>query len=200
MPRPAVKRRHNLPAHRLRLIGREQDLLVVRHALLDTEGRLLTLTGTGGCGKTRLALEHAATDDLVRAPAVQLFLERAQASTPTFVSDAHLATIGDICRRLNGLPLAIELAAARVRTLGVDQILERLDDSIHLLVGGSRTAPSRQQTLYATLGWSYDLLGERERAVFRRLAMFAESFSLDAAEAVCADSNVASSDVLDELQ
>src|SRR5439155_5260833 len=99
-----------------------------------------------------------------------------------------------------GLPLAIELAAARVSTLGVEQIHDRLDDSVHLLVGGTRTAPTRQQTLRATLDWSHGLLVDQERAVFRRLAVFVESFSLDAAKAVCTDQDVARGEVLDVIQ
>jgi predicted ATPase len=269
VPGRSSKRHHNLPAHRVNLIGREQDLAVARQALLGAEGRLLTLIGTGGCGKTRLALElaselvsefrdgvwlvelapladarlvpqamasalgvrdqpgesllatlvrllsrrelllvldncehvievcaqvaedvldqcprlrvlatsrealriagektwrvpslavpdqRARVDDQLRSPAVQLFVERAQATVADFsIAPPAITAIGRICRRLDGLPLAIELAAARVRTLGVAQILERLDDCIRLLVGGGRTAPSRQQTLLATLDWS----------------------------------------------
>jgi predicted ATPase len=100
--------------------------------------------------------------------------------------------------RLTGSPQIPEVIL--LQALSVDQILERLDDSIHLLVGGSRTAPTRQQTLRATLDWSYGLLGDGERAVFRRLAVFAGTFSLDAAEAVCAHGDIASSAVLDQLQ
>ena len=144
--------------------------------------------------------QNAGTDDVLRSAAVQLFVERAQATVPDFAASAHAAAIAGICSRLDGLPLAIELAAARAQTLGVEQILERLDDSIHLLVGGSRTAASRHQTLRATLDWSYGLLSDDERAVFRRLAAVAESCSLDAAEAICVDGDVAQSDVLDLLQ
>jgi predicted ATPase len=92
------------------------------------------------------------------------------------------------------------LAAARVQTLGLEQILERLDDSVRLLVGGKRTAPTRQQTLRATLDWSHDLLGDEERALFRRLAVFADSCGLDAVEAVCAAGIVEPGTVLDVLQ
>jgi predicted ATPase/DNA-binding CsgD family transcriptional regulator len=313
VPRHAPKRRHNLPAQRIRLIGREQDVAAARQALLEADGRLLTLIGTGGCGKTRLALElatdllptfpdgvwlvelapladahlvpqavvsalgareqpgerpeatlvrvlssreallvldncehvidvcawivselldrcprlrvlatsrealrvpgeltwrvpslgvpdqRAAPEQLLAAPAVQLFVERARARVPTFDPAVRLSAIGAICRRVDGLPLAIELAAARLPALGVDQILDRLNDSIALLVGGSRTAPTRQQTLRATLDWSYGLLGEGERAVFRRMAVFAGTCSLEAVEAVCAASDVVVTAVLDHL-
>jgi non-specific serine/threonine protein kinase len=93
--------------------------------------------------------------------------------------------VADICARLGGLPLAIELAAAWVRVLGVDQILERLDDTFELLVGGSRSAPTRQQTMRATLDWSYGLLAEAECVVFQRLSVFVGGWSLEAAENVC---------------
>src|SRR5207248_10991920 len=106
---------------------------------------------------------------------------------------------GLICRRLDGLPLGIELAAARLRALGVDQILERLEVSIRLLVGGSRTAPDRQQTLRATLDWSDALLTQSERIVFHRLAVFAGGWSLDAAEAVCSRDGVEAVEVFELL-
>jgi predicted ATPase/DNA-binding CsgD family transcriptional regulator len=314
VPASSKHRRHNLPEQRVRLIGREHDINVARQALLGAPGRLLTLTGAAGCGKTRLALElasevlprfpdgawlvefaalsdpalvpqaivsalgvrerpgdslsatlvrivsdrellllldncehvidvcaqiveelldrcpnlrvlatsrealrtsgeltwrvpsleqpdpRAASDDLVLSPAVQLFIERAQAIAPDFrVTARATATMGRICTRLAGLPLAIELAAARAGTLGVEQILERLDDSIRLLVIGSRTAPNRHQTLRATLDWSYGLLNHNERAVFRRMAVFVESCSLDATEAACADGEVSPADVVDLL-
>ena len=140
--------------------------------------------------------QRTAADDVLHSPAVELFLERALAarSELTFLSPT-LNTVGRICTRLDGMPLAIELAAASVRALSVEQIHDRLDDSIGLLVGGGRTAPSRQQALRATLDWSYRLLDNSER-VFRRLAAFAESCSLEAAEVVCTDDGVTSSEVL----
>src|SRR5205814_1137003 len=107
--------------------------------------------------------------------------------------------VAELCARVDGLPLAIELAAARVRALSVEQIVARLGDSSRLLIGGSRVAPSRQQTLKATLEWSSALLSDPERAVFRRLAVFAGGFDLEAAEAVCAGGGVALEDVLDVL-
>lgn len=120
--------------------------------------------------------------------AVQLFVERARAASPTFALTERNATlIGQICARLDGIPLAIELAAARVRTLSVEQIAARLDDRFRLLTGGSRTALPRQQTLRGAVEWSYDLLSEPERTVLRRLAVFAGGFSLEAVDAVAAD-------------
>jgi non-specific serine/threonine protein kinase len=104
-----------------------------------------------------------------------------------------------VCRRLDGIPLAIELAAARLAALSLDQLAARLDDRFRLLTGGSRTALPRQQTLRATLDWSYDLLGEGERLLLRRLAVFAGGWTLEAAEAVCAGEGIAPDEVLDLL-
>src|SRR5262249_23156047 len=143
---------------------------------------------------------QASPAELLRTPAVQLFLGRAQAVQADFSASGRAGTVAQICIQLDGLPLAIELAAARVRTLGVEDILSHLDDSIRLLVGGRRTAPTRQQTLRATLDWSYGLLSTEERAVFGCMAVVAGDCSLDAAEAGCADDGVAPSDVLDLLE
>ena len=130
--------------------------------------------------------------------AVQLFVERARSVVPDFaLGDAGLAAVAQICRRLDGLPLALELAAARLRALPLERIAERLDDRFRLLTTGSRTALPRHQTLRAAMDWSYDLLAERERRLLERLAVFAGGFSLDAAEAVCAGSDVERDDVLD---
>lgn len=124
---------------------------------------------------------------LVGFEAVQLFVARAQAVQPEFeVMEANAAAVAQICRRLDGLPLAIELAAARVRMLTVAQIAARLDDRFALLTAGSRTALPRHQTLQALIDWSYELLAEDERALLRRLAVFVGGWTLEAAEAVCA--------------
>ncbi len=132
--------------------------------------------------------------------AVRLFVERASEVVPGFVlTDQNAAAITQICRRLDGIPLAIELAASRVRVLTPDQIAARLDDRFRLLAGGSRTAMPRQQTLKAAMDWSYDLLTPQEAAVLRRLAVFSRGCTLDAAEAVCAADGVGSSEVLDLL-
>jgi predicted ATPase/DNA-binding CsgD family transcriptional regulator len=307
---------HNLPASHRSLIGREEDIVEVRDLVIRARGRLVTLTGTGGCGKTQLALKVAADlvdtfdhgvwfvdlapvrvprlvgyavaaalgrdvhtgqaiedalveylahrdvllvldncehlvdacaglaerllsgcprirllatsrerlriagettwrvsslarpdarmaltpTELLAYPAVQLFVERALAVQADFVlGPANAASVAALCARLEGLPLALELAAARLPALALPEILERLDQSLRLLVGGSRTDPTRQQTLQATLDWSHDLLSPAEQLVFRRLAVFASGWTLEAAEAVCADAAIAGSDVLEFL-
>jgi predicted ATPase len=136
------------------------------------------------------------SEDPLRYGAVRLFVERARAATPSFSPDARIAAaMAGICRRLDGIPLAIELAAARAAALGVEDVAARLDDRFHLLTGGRRTALPRHQTLTATLDWSYDLLDEREKAVLRCLSVFAGSFSLQAVVAVAG--NVPGSPVID---
>ncbi len=132
--------------------------------------------------------------------AVQLFVERAAQFRPGFqVTAENVAVIAQICRRLDGMPLAIELAAARVKVLSVEQIAARLDDRFRLLTGGFRTELPHHQTLRATMDWSYDLLDEDEARVFRRLAVFVGGFALDAAEQVCAGGPIDSGHVLDLL-
>jgi predicted ATPase len=263
----------NLPVQPTPLVGREQELAEVLALLSGV--RLVTLTGAGGSGKTRLALQAAAelVDDypqgvwwvslaalrdpelveptiakvlgvkdglaehlrsqkalllldnfeqlveaapriasllseapelrllvtsrerlgigaeheypvptLVADEAIALFTTRARQLKPGFEPDEAVA---EICRRLDGLPLAVELAAARVKVLRTEQILERLGRSLELLTAGPRDAPERQRTLRATIEWSYDLLDEDEKDLFARLAVFAGSFDLDAAQAVC---------------
>jgi predicted ATPase len=273
----------NLPLPTNRLVGRSEERAELRVLLLDDGTRLLTLTGTGGTGKTRLAvrvgfdlleefpngvlfvqldpiadplfvvpelarvlgIRENATEPLIEtvanslrdkrlllimdnfehlleaAPALttllraaatvsvlatsrerlglsgereypvrplgvssaaSLFVERAQAAG---VSLVHDQLIEDICRRLDGLPLALELAAARLRLLSTRQLLQRLDHRLPLLQGGPRDVPERQRALEATLEWSYELLDERERHEFASLAVFAGDFPLDAAEEVC---------------
>jgi non-specific serine/threonine protein kinase len=304
----------NLPLQLNRFVGREREVAAVRELLVNT--RLLTLTGAGGSGKTRLALqvatdlreefahgiwwvelaalsdpllvpqvvasvvglperagrsvtealsealrpkqlllvldncEHllAATVGLIEAllhtcphvrvlvtsrqalaitgettwpvlplrvpdtnqpppiealrinEAVQLFVERARSVLPSFtLTPENASPVVQLCRRVDGMPLAIELAAARIRALSVEQIVARLDDACRLLTGGSRSALPRQQTLRAAMDWSYGLLSAHERAVFRRLSVFAGSFSLEAAEAIGAGEAEDPYDVLDVL-
>jgi predicted ATPase len=128
-------------------------------------------------------------DDLRRYEAVRLFVERAEAASSGFALDeTNAGDIARICLRLDGLPLALELAAGRTGALSPAMIAERLDDRFRLLADGNRTAPTRQQTLAATLDWSHDLLGAEEQELLRRLAVFAGSFDLDAVEAVCGES------------
>jgi predicted ATPase/class 3 adenylate cyclase len=132
--------------------------------------------------------------------AARLFIERAVAALPAFqVSDDNAMAVAGICRRLDGIPLALELAATRVRALSVEQIETRLADRFRLLTGGDRTTLARQQTLRAMVDWSYDLLNSQERALFRRLAVFAGSFTLEAAENIGVDGDVAANDVLSLL-
>jgi len=286
----------DLPVHLTRFIGRGHELTELARLIGTT--RLLTLTGAGGSGKTRLAREVAATEagkyariawvdlapiadpatisreiattlhipdrggrptealvttiadssmllvldncehvvdaaaelveQLLRscprlsilatsrealgipsetawlvppldsAEAIQLFVERAQASLASFeLTDANATPVRDICRRLDGIPLAIELAAARVRVLSPEQIASRLNDAFRLLTTGSRTALPRQRTLRGTMDWSYGLLEHREQALLCRLAVFAGSFSLEAAEAVCVGDPLEAEDILD---
>ncbi len=131
---------------------------------------------------------------------VALFLERAQASKPDFqITPANARAIAEICVRLDGLPLAIELAAGRVKVLSVKQIAARLNDACRLLTGGSRTALPRHQTLQATMDWSYGLLSEQERTLFCRLCAFAGGCTLEAAEAICAGEGIEEEDVLELL-
>ncbi|MDQ4128574.1 MAG: tetratricopeptide repeat protein [Actinomycetota bacterium] len=312
-------RLHNLPAVRSSFVGREREMLEVKRELAMT--RLLTLTGVGGSGKTRLALEvardlvgaytdgvwlvelaplsegdlippavagalgvkeepgqqllstliealggktllllldnceHLVDDvarlvdvlldacpnlkilatsrealtvagevrwpvpvlsvpDVRRPPAVEelegsesvrLFVERASARLRGFaLGPGNAQSVAEICRRLEGIPLAIELAAARVDTLSAKQICERLEDSLKLLTDGARTATLRHRTLAATLDWSYDLLAEPERALFGRLSVFAGGWTLEAAEALASrvtpgDGDPTESEVLDVL-
>lgn len=304
---PAEGRRPtNVPARLTRFVGRADDLARVRSALRD--GRSVTLVGTGGAGKTRLALEVAdeltteqadgswfvdlapVTDEtaVVSAvatalglgagdrsnpvevsardvldqvadhlagrslllvldncehvigaaaavaeriltacrgvrilatsrealalpgevvlpigplpvdEAVELFVDRARAARPDFRLDGDgRALVADVCRRLDGLPLAVELAAARTRALPVDEIAARLGDRFRLLTGGARTALPRQQTLRAVVDWSHDLLDDAERRLFARLAVFAGGFSLRAAERVCGDDRFPAAEILD---
>ena len=266
--------RANLPIPATPFIGRERELRTVTDLITRAGTRLVTLTGPGGSGKTRLALQAAAelsdvfadgvffvalaplreisavrsavaeavglgadadlgawlagrrmllvldnlehlrgveavvgallvgetvvlatsraplrlssehelpVEPLAREAAVELFVSRAAAAGRHIAGDA---TVGEICRRLDDLPLALELAAARVRLLSPPALLKRLDESLSLLTGGARDLPERQRTLRATIEWSHDLLTPDEQAAFRRLSVFRGSFTLEAAEAV----------------
>ncbi len=139
-------------------------------------------------------------DAVMGCESARLFVERASAANPNFqLTDENASSVAQICLRLDGIPLALELAAARARILAVEQIAERLDDRFRLLTGGSRTALPRQQTLRALIDWSYDLLSAPEKALFRRLAVFVGGWTLEAAEAVCAGDEFESYEVLDLL-
>jgi non-specific serine/threonine protein kinase len=306
--------RHNLPTQLSKFIGREKDIAEVKQLL--SAARLVTLTGSGGAGKTRLSLQVAAevlddykegvwfvelaaltdpalipqtvaavldlreesgrpmmavlADDLraktvliildncehliegcaqfvdailraaphvklfassreplsiggeaiYRVPslavpdpqrlpplealtqydAVRLFIERAKAAMTSFeVNDANAPAVAQLCYHLDGIPLAIELAAARVRGLKVEQIAQRLGDRFRLLTAGGRTALPHHQTLRALIDWSHSLLADQERSLFRRLSVFAGGWTIEAAEAICAGDGLESFDVLDVL-
>lgn len=151
----------------------------------------------GIAGETVRRVPSLSTPDPKRLPplnkmreyeAVQLFVERAQAVSPAFeLTRENAPIVAEICHRLDGIPLAIELAAARVKILSAEQIAARLGDRFRLLTGGSRTALPRQQTLQAMIDWSYNLLSESERALLRRLSVFSGGFTLEATEAICVD-------------
>jgi predicted ATPase len=146
------------------------------------------------------SVEGASVETVAESAAGQLFEQRVRALVPGFrVEPANAAGVARLCRRLDGLPLAIELAAARMRVLTVDQIVAGLDDACRLLVGGARTGPARHQTLRATLDWGHDLLTEPERVLFRRLAVFAGSFDLAAVERVAIGGPIGPADMLDVL-
>ena len=131
------------------------------------------------------------------SPAVQLFVQRAHAASSDFtLSESNAATVIEICQSVDGLPLAIELAAARVAHLPLPTLLARLDRRLPLLTGGARDQPARQQTIRNTIAWSYDLLTPAEQSLFRRLSVFVGGFTLEAAEAISADSEI---DILDTI-
>jgi len=139
-------------------------------------------------------------EKLTSYESVKLFVERAASVKPDFVvTQQNAPSVAKICARLDGIPLAIELAAARVRVLSVEEIAARLDDRFRLLVGGSRTALPRQQTLRALINWSYELLSEAERTMLRRLSIFVGGWTLQAAEQVCSGGSIDEWEVLDLL-
>jgi predicted ATPase len=145
--------------------------------------------------------EVSTAPEPLQTDAVRLFVERARAVAPEFRPTEHAGAVVDVCRQLDGIPLAIELAAARVKVLTPGQILARLGDRFQLLVSTRRNASHRQRTLRAAVDWSYELLTRSEQTLFSRLSVFAGGFTLDAAEAVCADREqscqIADQDILD---
>lgn len=176
-----------------------------RLKILVTSRAVLGVYGEHDYAVPPLTLPPAAAplpaEGLTRYGAMRLFIERAQAAHAEFAVTAENApAIAKICFRLDGLPLAIELAAARVRLLPPHAMLARLGQRLRVLTGGARTLPARHQTLRSTIDWSYDLLDEDERALFARLAVFAGGCTLPAAEAVCGPAGDPALDVLDGLQ
>ena len=193
---------------------RDRQLLVVLdncEHLLDASAELVVALLSAAPGLTVLATSREAIgvagEVSWRVPslsladeAIELFTDRARHARPGFtLTDDNAAAVGEICRRLDGVPLAIELAAARVRALSLAEILDSLHDRFRLLTGGARTAVRRQQTLRASVDWSHALLTEPERVLFRRLAVFLGGFDLDAAQAVAGGGDVERYQVLDQL-
>jgi len=172
--------------------------------ILTTSREALGVTGETVCRVPSLSLPGALpsvpVDALIDSEATQLFIERAQAVDSTFAPTGDNAdSIARICRRLDGIPLAIELAAARVLVLSPEQIETRLQDRFRLLSGGARTAVARQRTLEATVDWSYQLLSDVEQQLFSRLSAFPAAWTLAAAEHVCGGDGINEDDVLDLL-
>jgi predicted ATPase/class 3 adenylate cyclase/DNA-binding CsgD family transcriptional regulator len=193
---------------------RDRQLLVVLdncEHLLDASAELVVALLSGAAGLTFLATSREAIGVAGevgwRVPslsldgeAIELFADRARHARPDFtLTDDNAAAVGEICARLDGVPLAIELAAARVRALSLAEILDSLHDRFRLLTGGARTAVRRQQTLRASVDWSHALLTEPERVLLRRLAVFLGGFDLDAAQAVAGSGDVQRYQVLDQL-
>lgn len=172
--------------------------------LLATSRETLGISGETAWRVPSLSLPDARSgptpDRLRESEAVQLLEARAQTTDPAFqVTAENAAAVAQVCRRLDGIPLALELAAARLNVLTVEQLAGRLDDRFRLLTGGSRTAMPRQQTLRAAMDWSYELLSEGERRLLRRLAVFAGGWTLEAAEAVCPMDGIEAAEILDLL-
>ncbi|MEV5766852.1 BTAD domain-containing putative transcriptional regulator, partial [Micromonospora sp. NPDC052213] len=173
-----------------------------RLRILATSREPLGITGEALWPVAPLALPDgdASPGEIESSPAVRLLRDRASAVRRDLAVDAHtLSTMARVCRALDGMPLAIELAAARLRTMSIDQLANRLDDRFRLLTGGSRTALPRHRTLRAMVDWSWELLTDAERAVLRRLSVFSGGASLEAAERVCAGDAVEQEEVLELL-
>jgi predicted ATPase/DNA-binding CsgD family transcriptional regulator len=169
--------------------------------ILSTSREILDVAGETAWAVPPLSLpvpgEESDFESIGRYEAVRLFVERAEVAAPGFaLTRENAAAVARVCERLDGIPLAIELAAARVKVLSVGQISERLDDALGLLTGGSRTAPSRHKTLRGALDWSHGLLPEGEKVLFRRMSVLVGEFTLDTAERVCAGEGLEASEVL----
>jgi predicted ATPase/DNA-binding CsgD family transcriptional regulator len=172
--------------------------------VLATSREALGLTGEVAWPVPSLSLPELRRlldiESLPQYESARLFVERTAAVKPTFaLTEQNAPAVAQVCYRLDGIPLAIELAAARTKVLSVEEISERLDDSFRLLAAGSRTAMPRQRTLHATMDWSHELLSREERVIFRRLAVFSGGFSLEAAESVCVGEDLEWDEVLDLL-
>ncbi|MGC2569439.1 MAG: NB-ARC domain-containing protein, partial [Mycobacterium sp.] len=197
----------------LRYLGGRQMLVVLDNCehLLDASAELVVAVLSAAARLTVLATSREAIGVAgevswrvaslsLDGEAVELFTDRARHARPDFtLTDDNAAAVGEICARLDGVPLAIELAAARVRALSLAEILDSLHDRFRLLTGGARTAVRRQQTLRASVDWSHALLTEPERVLFRRLAVFLGGFDLDAAQVVAGGGELERFQVLDQL-
>jgi predicted ATPase/class 3 adenylate cyclase len=172
-------------------------ILATSRVGLNIEGETVVRVASLGVPKRA---DELTVQDAKLFGAIALFEERASAALESFTLDENnTAVVAQICRRLDGIPLAIELAAARVKVLSVQQLAARLDERFRILTGGRRNVLPRQQTMRALIDWSYDLLTENEKAIFRRVAVFAGGWTLDAASEVCADEQIEPWDVLDLL-
>ncbi|HEX9438733.1 MAG TPA: hypothetical protein VF909_03580, partial [Roseiflexaceae bacterium] len=172
--------------------------------VLATSREVLHLRGEQEVGVPPLALPDPAhvlpLGQLSQYAAVALFIQRVQASQPEFqLTSANAAAIATICARLDGLPLAIELAAARLKFFPPQVLLARLDERLKFLTGGARDLPERQQTIRATIDWSHQLLDVGEQALFARLGVFVGGFTLEAAQAICNAGNDLPLDVIDGI-
>jgi predicted ATPase/DNA-binding CsgD family transcriptional regulator len=170
--------------------------------ILTTSRQALRLDGEATLAVQPLSVPdpdvHCTPADLPRYESASLLVERATAVDPSFtVTDENCVTIAKLCQALEGVPLAIELAVARLRVLSLDQILERLTDRYRLLTSGARNAPSRQQTLRALIDWSWDLCTDAERLLWSRVSVFSGGLELDAAEEICADERLPAESLLD---
>ncbi len=188
----------------------EESAILVEHLLLNCPKLKFLITGREGLfigGETTIQIPSLSlpvgeyTAEMVcSSEAVQLFHERAQAVQPSFeVDDGNAPAVAEICRRLDGIPLALELAATKLRMLSVEQIAERLNDRFRLLTGGRRTALPRQQTLQALIDWSWNLLEGIEKVCLRRLSVFSGGWSLEAAEQVTGLDGIDTFSALDQL-
>jgi len=167
-------------------------LLVTSRARLHLQGEQVPPLATPGA-------DSLPANDLAQYPASALFLSRARAANPSFSARDNSAAVVSICRRLDGLPLAIELAAARLKYLSLQQLLGHMQSRFEVLIDGPRDVPARHHTMHDCIAWSYALLGVEEQTLFRRLAVFAGSYTVDAAQAVCAYGAMSRADVASAL-
>jgi predicted ATPase/DNA-binding SARP family transcriptional activator/DNA-binding CsgD family transcriptional regulator len=185
---------------RLKVLATSREALGVGGEVLWQVRPLSLPATTNGAAPNGVSNGRSSVEGLMRYEAVRLFVDRARLRLPDFgLTQANAGAVAKVCRKLEGIPLAIELATARMGALAVEQVAQRLDASLGLLTGGSRTAEPRQRTLRATLDWSYELLSETEQELFWRISVFAGGWTLEAAEVVCSGDGIEQEDVLDLL-